>query len=152
MVQVTQSLLLLEASGVEIELVEGPHKFPRILATRPGFEHAPDAVEMIEDALERKRRFVATLNGMVVGAISFDTVDGSTVYNDWSEAPFEGQTVVFITNLGSMKPGVGTLLLKKVIEIAEQAGLKLVLATTSWSKSFYKGFGFELERGLAFLG
>jgi hypothetical protein len=107
---------------------------------------------MIEDALTRNRRFVATLSDVVVGAASFDIVDGSSVYNEWSETPFDGQKVVFVTNLGSMKPGVGTLLIKRVIEIAEQKRLKLVLSTTSWSKGFYRSLGFELERGLAFLG
>ncbi len=158
MVSVGATLLgaLLEAAsleGVTISFHEGPGKFPAIAAGRPDTEHSDDSVTMIGDALARNSgKFVAVEAGRVVGAISFDKVDGATVYNEWSERPFESTQVIFVTNLGSVRAGVGTALMGKVDEVAEREMLPLVLSPSSWSKSFYRKLGFEIERGLAFKG
>lgn len=74
------------------------------------------------------KRLVAIENGMIVGAVSYQ--------------PYKKRWV--IDRIGSLKKGVGTLLMTRVISLAKEASAERIeLFATSTSDTFYNGLGFK---------
>jgi GNAT superfamily N-acetyltransferase len=74
------------------------------------------------------KRLMAVEDGQIVGAISY----------------YADRKKWIIDRVGSLKKGVGTMLMKQVIDAARKAGAdRIELWATETSDSFYDRFGFE---------
>lgn len=90
--------------------------------------------ESIEIALERYfSKYVAFLGRNIVGAIAFRKKDNEKLGD-----------FLYVSDLGSLKPGVGTSLLLMVEQEAVGMGMPVVLGYTPSSRGFYAKRGYEI--------
>lgn len=97
-------------------------------------EQALDLMDVGYDVL-----LVEDEDGLIVGAIASTVSDG--------EVKAIEDKVRFVGSLGSMAPGVGSLLLKEVISQASNERLQVWLEPTMGSRPFYDKLGLSYENG-----